>query len=72
MYDAAGSDRVFEESNQRRGGQIVDDAEPDASGTATADLHGTDHNGFAAVAQTPSSAPGFHTAHVGLIDLHLS
>lgn len=72
MDDAAGSNRRFEESNQRCGGQILDDAEPDSTGALTADLNSTDYDRFGTVAQTPSSAPDFHPAHVGLIDLHLA
>lgn len=72
VYDAAGSNRLLEESNQRRGGQIVDDTEPNAPGALAADLDSADDDRFGAVAQTPSLATELHTAHIGLIDLYLA
>ena len=72
MYDAAGSNRLFEESNQRCGRQVLDDTEPNAPGALAADLNSADDDRFGTVAQTPGSAPELHTAHIGLIDLHLA
>ena len=72
MHDTVGSHRLFEESDQRGGGQILDDTEPDATGSLAADLDGTDHDRLGTVAHPPTSAPDFDPAHIGLIDLYLA
>jgi len=72
MNHAAQGHRLLEEADQRGGGQILDDAEPDAARTLTADLNGADYDRLRAVAQATSSSSFFDTTHIGLIDLQFA
>ena len=56
MHEATRGHRLFDEADQRRGGQILDHAEADSTGALAADLNGTDHDRLGTVAQPPSSA----------------
>ncbi len=48
MHEASGGHRLFEKPDQRRRGQIIDDAEPDSAGTAATNLNRSDDDRFCA------------------------
>ena len=64
----AGGHRLFEESNQRCGRQIIDDAEPHSTRAVAANLDSTDDDRLCTVAQPPSSPALLEATNVGLVD----